>query len=211
MRFYGFHTLSPEENMKIDKELLLGVDGGKLKPTFRIYEWSELCVSIGRHQELRDFPVKVVRRPTGGGALLHGWDVSFAIADLKENWGGSFLKVYRSLANRFVELFREFSVELEVEKNKNYSLDHYFCFFFPTFGELKTPDGNKLVAIAMAEGKRAFLAHGSVYFRFDYKLASRILKVSKTDLRNRITSLEELGINKEEFKKLLYRKFCGLK
>lgn len=206
MRFYGFHLLSPEENMKLDEELFLELEKGAIEPTFRIYEWSELCVSIGRHQKPRDFPIKVVRRPTGGGALLHGWDISFAIVDYKERWGKSFLGIYKNLAKRFVELFRELSVELKLVKNKSYNLDQYFCFFFPTFGELKTKEGKKLVSIAMREGKRAFLAHGSVYLRFDYDLASHILGIKEEELRARITSLEEFGISKESFLELLLSK-----
>ena len=203
MRFYGFHILSPEENMRLDEELLESVERGEIEPVFRLYKWSELCVSIGKHQETREFPVKVVRRPTGGGALLHGWDLSFAIVDFKENWGNSFLKIYKKVASLFVALFREFSVELIVEKNKSYNLDTYFCFFFPTFGELKTLNGKKLVSIAMAERKKTFLAHGSIYLKFDWGVASRILGVKQKDLRSRITSLEELDIEEENFRKLL--------
>ncbi|WP_461828882.1 lipoyl protein ligase domain-containing protein [Aquifex sp.] len=204
MRFYGFHILSPEENMRLDGELLELLEKEEIEPTFRLYKWSELCVSIGKHQEAREFPVKVIRRPTGGGALLHGWDLSFAIVDFKANWGNTFLKIYKRISNLFVELFREFSVKLCMEKNKSYNLDNYFCFFFPTFGELKTREGKKVVSIAMAERKRTFLAHGSVYTRFDYQKASSILGVRENLLRERVTSLEELGVEEESFRRLLY-------
>lgn len=204
MKFYGFHTLSPEENMKIDEELLKAVDEGIIEPTFRIYGWSELCVSIGKHQEARKFPVKVVRRPTGGGALLHGWDISFAVVDYKEKWGKTPLEVYRKLSLLFVELFKNRGIDLKIEKNKSYRLDTYFCFFFPTFGELKTADGRKLVSIAMTERRNAFLAHGSVYVTFDYDEASHILGIEKEVLKNRVACLSEFGLSVETFRKLLY-------
>ncbi len=203
MRFYGFHTLSPEENMKLDETLLELLEKEKIEPTFRLYKWSELCVSIGKHQETRKFPIKMVRRPTGGGALLHGWDLSFAVVDYKVRWGTATIRIYRNLAERFKKLFQELSVELIVERNKHYNLDNYFCFFFPTFGELKTQEGKKVVAIAMTERRNSFLAHGSIYVRFDYKKASNILGVEENLLRERIISLEELGIKEENFRKLL--------
>lgn len=189
--------------MRLDEELLESLERGEIEPVFRLYKWSELCVSIGKHQEAREFPVKVVRRPTGGGALLHGWDLSFALVDYKASWGGGILRIYKNLSERFKELFRKLSVELNVEKSKHYNLDNYFCFFFPTFGELKTREGKKVVSIAMTERKRTFLAHGSVYIRFDYKKASFILGVEENLLRERVTSLEELGVEEGFFKKLL--------
>ncbi|NPB07950.1 MAG: lipoate--protein ligase [Aquificae bacterium] len=206
MRFYGYHVLSPEENMFVDSRLFKLVEDDLSEPVFRIYRWSELCVSIGKNQEKRDFPVRVVRRPTGGGALLHGWDLSFAVVDYKENWGDSPLKIYRKFTKVFRILFGVAGVRLEVEKNRTYALDDYFCFFFPTFGELKTCDGRKVVAMAMCEGKRAFLLHGSVYLNFDYGRAEEILGVKEELLRSRVVSLQELGVNPEEFKQLLY--FC---
>ena len=204
MRFYGFHTLTPEENMKIDEQLLQSLERGYIEPTFRLYKWSELCVSLGKNQRERDFPVKVVKRPTGGGALLHGWDISFALVDYKIKWGNSSIKVYKRLAEKFIELFKEFSVELKIEKNKSYKLDTYFCFFFPTFGELKTKENRKVVSMAMTEGRGVFLIHGSIYEKFDYDKASRILKINKEVLRKRVISLKELGIESHKFRKLLY-------
>ncbi|GAB6066206.1 lipoate--protein ligase family protein [Aquifex pyrophilus] len=202
MRFLGFEVLPPEENMRRDEEILLELERGKIQPSFRIYEWSEVCVSLGRNQESRDFPVKVVRRPTGGGALLHGWDLSFSVVGYRE--GKSPLKIYKDFSRIFIKIFERFGVKVFLERNKSYDKDEYFCFFFPTFGEIKTQEGKKLVALAMRTLKKGFLIHGSVYKYFNYEEAERILGINRDALRKRITSLCELGINSEEFKKLLY-------
>jgi len=201
MKYIGFGVFSPEENMKMDEEIQLKVENGYIEPCFRLYKWSEVCVSIGKNQKYKDFPVKVVRRPTGGGALLHGWDLSFCIVDYKN--GRNFGKFYREVSKIFYKIFVKFSVKLEFVKNKSYNLDSYYCYFFPTFGELKTKDGKKAVAMAMKEMKNTFLIHGSVYVEFDYKEAEKILGVREEVLRNRITTLKELGIEEEEFRKLL--------
>ena len=69
------------ENMKIDSDLLEKAINLKLEePIFRLYGWTPPCVSLGRNQEdsfldkqfLRDNGIDVVRRLTGGRALLHG-------------------------------------------------------------------------------------------------------------------------------------------
>ncbi len=78
-------SLKGEENMKRDWENLLLAQEGR--GSFRLYTWKEKTLSIGYSQAFLDFPIKMVKRPTGGGALLHGWDVSFSYAGLREEWG----------------------------------------------------------------------------------------------------------------------------
>ena len=66
-------------NMARDVALLEAVADGEAPPTVRLYGWGPPCLSIGRHQGIegadlafcRAEGVDVVRRPTGGRALLH--------------------------------------------------------------------------------------------------------------------------------------------
>ncbi len=199
MKFLGYEILSPEDNMKKDEELLFKLESEEIEPCFRIYEWSEICVSLGLNQEVRNFPVKVVRRPTGGGALLHGWDLSFCVVDYKEKWGKTTLRIYKRLSSLFLEVFKNLGVEILTEKSKGYQLENYFCYFFPNFGEIRTKDGRKVVAIAMRTLKNTFLAHGSIYVYFDYAKASEILGIDRDILKSKVISLKELGIKKENF------------
>ncbi|WP_461832645.1 lipoyl protein ligase domain-containing protein [Aquifex sp.] len=208
MRFLGFEILSPEENMKRDEELLLELERGSIPPSFRIYEWKEVCISLGKNQDVRDFPVKVVRRPTGGSALLHGWDISFSVIGYRN--GKSPIRIYREFSDILINVFKELGVKVFLESNKSYNTDEYFCFFFPTFGELKTSEGKKIVALAMRTMKKSFLIHGSVYKYFDYETAGKILGLDARELKTRITSLKELGINPEEFKKRLCSSLLSL-
>ncbi len=66
----------PYMNMAIDEAIMLSQREGESAPTLRIYKWLYPCVSIGRFQNLDDVLNKanalaIVRRPTGGGAVLH--------------------------------------------------------------------------------------------------------------------------------------------
>ncbi len=74
--------LPGQANMDRDLELLHQVKAGYSTPVFRLYTWSPPAVSLGRHQareevvderECRAMGVDVVRRPTGGRAVVH-WD-----------------------------------------------------------------------------------------------------------------------------------------
>src|SRR5690349_21694465 len=75
-------------NMAVDEMLLDGVAGGATLPTLRFYQWSPPCLSLGYFQPFevvdvegcRAQGVDVVRRPTGGRAILHDREVTYSIA-----------------------------------------------------------------------------------------------------------------------------------
>jgi lipoate-protein ligase A len=186
------------ENMQKDYENFLRVEEGG-GPFFRLYLWKKPVISLGFHQEPRDFPVDVVKRPTGGGALLHGWDVSFSVVDVKEMWGKSPKKIYLRLMGLLKESLERLDLSLGIS---NYEGSHgeYFCLFQPTFGEI-TYMGKKLVACAMRMGKKGFLLHGSLFWTLDYLRAEQIMGIPGERLRDRMITFEELSVSWEELLK----------
>jgi lipoate-protein ligase A len=191
-------VLDGYENMRKDYENFLRVEEGG-GPFFRIYLWKKPAISLGFYQEPRDFPVDVVKRPTGGGALLHGWDISFSVADVKETWGKSPKKIYLRLMGLLKESLEGLGLSLELS-NYGGSYREYFCIFQPTFGEI-THRGKKLVACAMRVGKRGFLLHGSLFWALDYLRAEQIMGIPSERLRDRMITFEELSISWEELLK----------
>ncbi len=191
-------VLDGYENMQKDYENFLRVEEGG-GPFFRLYLWKKPVISLGFHQEPRDFPVDVVKRPTGGGALLHGWDLSFSVVDVKETWGKSPKKIYLRLMGLLKESLEGLGPSLELS---NYvgSYREYFCIFQPTFGEI-THRGKKLVACAMRVGKRGFLLHGSLFWTLDYLMAEQIMGIPSERLRDRMITFEELSVSWEELLK----------
>jgi len=75
--------------MAIDRWLFEQHDRGLMPPVLRFYTWSEPTISLGFHQRRypeawdrltwRGTPVPLVRRPTGGRAVLHGGDLTYAV------------------------------------------------------------------------------------------------------------------------------------
>jgi lipoate-protein ligase A len=191
-------VLDGYENMQKDYENFLQVEEGG-GPFFRIYLWKKPVISLGFHQEQRDFPVDVVKRPTGGGALLHGWDISFSVADVKEMWGKSPKKIYLRLMGLLKESLERLGLSLELS-NYGGSYGEYFCVFQPTFGEI-TYKGKKLVACAMRVGKRGFLLHGSLFWTLDYLRAEQIMGIPSERLKDRMITFEELSVSWEELLK----------
>jgi lipoate-protein ligase A len=190
-------VLDGYENMRKDYENFLQVEEGG-GPFFRLYLWKKPVISLGFHQEPRDFPVDVVKRPTGGGALLHGWDISFSVVDVKEMWGKSPKKIYLRLMGLLRESLEGLGLSLGIS---NYGGSYGdFCIFQPTFGEI-THRGKKLVACAMRIGKRGFLLHGSLFWTLDYLMAEQIMGIPSERLRDRMITFEELSLSWEELLK----------
>ena len=204
-------VLPPEENMKKDEENLRAVEGGTAcPPLFRLYEWDRLCISLGCNQEEGSYSVPTVKRPTGGGALLHGWDISFSFVDLKERWGTFPKRIYNRFLKLVLEVFSSFGVVPQVSNFEGYSPRDYLCLWRPSFGEVHL-EGKKLVALAMRTLKRSFLIHGSVYVRFDFGIGASLLGISERELKDRLVTLEELGIKREDFIRALQERFEGLR
>ena len=81
------HVRRAAAQMTADLALLDEVAAGA-PPALRLYRWHRPALSIGRFQALEDVDaeacarhgVEVVRRPTGGKGLLHGGDLTYAVA-----------------------------------------------------------------------------------------------------------------------------------
>ena len=117
MSFSGFRLIldpprSATLNMAIDEMLLHSQRGTPHRPVLRFYTWEEPSITTGYFQKLghvaRKFDaekkgIPVVRRLSGGGAVLHGEDLTFSLclpipnvfvpADVK----GSYLKIHEAV------------------------------------------------------------------------------------------------------------------
>ena len=80
MKYIKFGTYTGQENMQIDSDLLdNAIEAQSQEPVFRLYAWSPKCVSLGRNQVVneKDYNgIDVVRRVTGGRALLHDNEIT---------------------------------------------------------------------------------------------------------------------------------------
>ena len=88
MKIIPYETRTGKENMQIDSDLLEFAIKNELKePIFRLYGWEPACVSLGRNQKddfldyelLKSKNIDVVRRLTGGRALLHDNEITYSL------------------------------------------------------------------------------------------------------------------------------------
>jgi Lipoate-protein ligase A len=106
--------------MAIDQWLLEQHLAGKIPPTLRFYTWAPAAISLGYHQRrYPDFwphlsfggiPVELVRRPSGGRAVLHQGDLTYAV--VSSGFAGDRLKAYQNICEFLIEGWREMGLEL---------------------------------------------------------------------------------------------------
>ena len=100
-------------NMAVDEAISGAVTRGDQPPTLRLYGWEPPAVSLGYHQALdsgidRDAAIErgygIVRRPTGGRAILHADELtySFCIRQDAIKGGHSTMQSYREISRGII-------------------------------------------------------------------------------------------------------------
>ena len=172
-------------NMAVDEALLDGVAAGNGPPTLRFYEWAPPCLSLGYFQpfDVVDVAgclrlgVDVVRRPTGGRAILHDRELTYSVALPRRLLGddGAVLPSYHRLSLALERGLNRLGapVVLAPERTAQPGPDHGpVCFDRPSAHEILL-DGRKLVGSAQVRQATAILQHGSILIepRIDRLLA----------------------------------------
>ncbi len=156
-------------NMAVDHALArcLGQGEGVL----RLYRWATPTVSFGRNEPARGrcdleiarrASIDFVRRPTGGRAVLHDRELTYAVA-LPVTSGMSLRAVYRMVNEGLVKALDALGVPASTAPAEGRALPPAAgpCFRRPSEGEV-TVAGRKLVGSAQARIGSAILQHGSL-------------------------------------------------
>ena len=163
---------SGPQNMAVDHALAVCSNPGEA--VLRVYRWSCPPVSFGRNELARarydpaagrEAGVEFVRRPTGGRAVLHDRELTYAVilplGPIRTRGG---LRATYGLINRgLVEALRSLGVPAAMAGGGGSpaGLDAGSCFDEPSAGEV-TVAGSKLVGSAQARIEGAILQHGSL-------------------------------------------------
>jgi len=186
-------------NMALDEALMEAVAAGVSPPTVRFYRWEPPCLSLGRRQPLdgvdlaaceRD-GVDVVRRATGGFAILHTDELTYSIAVRPDDprAEGAILDAYRKLSQGLVAGLRLLGVPAEMSPvtpggTHNASAA---CFEVPSAYEI-TADGRKLIGSAQVRPSGRVLQHGSLPLRGDIARVARYLAFASEDERESLAT-----------------------
>ena len=190
-------ALSGAENMALDESILDAVSSADAPPTLRLYAWSPPCLSLGYAQPYADVDIErlatrgwtIVRRPTGGRAILHTDELTYSViapVELPELAGGvmqSYRQLSRALVSGLEYLGLTVSVAPEVQLSKM-ERGNPVCFEVPSSYEIEV-DGRKLLGSAQVRRVKGVLQHGTLPLEGDVTRIVEVLNFKDEDSRQR--------------------------
>lgn len=161
-------------NMARDEALLEAMADQPGLPVLRLYTWHPPCLSLGYAQSYyshvdsefcSSHGIDVVRRPTGGRAVLHHMELTYAVAFRSDHpvLGGGVLESFRKVSEAILLGLRSIGVDAElVAVQRSHRLSRAAnCFMAPSSYEVAVR-GRKLVGSAQVRRRGAVLQHGSI-------------------------------------------------
>ncbi|MBP7692549.1 MAG: lipoate--protein ligase family protein [Anaerolineales bacterium] len=176
------HTepLAGSANMAVDEAILLAVAAGQAPPTLRFFAWTPPCLSLGYAQPLAEVDLGrlaergwgLVRRPTGGRAILHTDELTYSIiAPMAEpRVVGGVVESYRQLSAGLLRGLEALGLAARAERKADEAPGAGprpapaalpVCFEVPSDYEI-TADGKKLLGSAQVRKKGVVLQHGTL-------------------------------------------------
>jgi lipoate-protein ligase A len=199
--------------MAADEAIFLQSRDRASPPTIRFYTWLAPAVSIGYFQQVdRDIDlsacrkkfIDIVRRPTGGKAVFHGHDLTYAVVghERRDGFPADILGTYQMISRCLIRGLHELGIEAHMAEAGRKTAEmsaEASCFSAPSRYELLVK-GRKICGSAQVRSHGAFLQHGSLLLEFDPLRASEILLPRQDGrdrqilhLRKSVTSLREQG------------------
>ena len=213
-------------NMAAD-QVLLDKCVDNADPVFRLYDWECPTLSLGKNEKIdplidlqkcQNLSIPVVRRMTGGKAVLHGFDLTYSLAAgvLDSQFPGGIRDNYQFLARGFKHFFLKLGLNPVLLKKspQKKKTEPHICFSEPSSYEILI-EGRKIIGSAQrvritrgknSQPKRFFLQHGSILLKDSIPLILRIFPFAHEKvLRREIHSLQSVGIYPKYSKKDLIR------
>jgi lipoate-protein ligase A len=191
-------------NMAIDEALMLQQREDFL-PTFRFYGWTRPSFSFGYFQKIAeevDLPkcrgrgIDLVRRPTGGGTVIHGWDLTYSVAVPLDNplIPKDTLGSYRLISECIIEGLRQLGIKAEhySERANGDAMLRNICLTNPTKYDVLI-NGKKVAGAAQRRKQGVMLHQG--YIALDMPSDDVTNLVSKQGDLSQLVTTSSIAIN----------------
>jgi len=192
--------------MAIDEALLHHIIRGDSPPTLRVFSWEPECLSLGFMQQADErlvtdcerFGISLVRRPTGGYAVLHGEDLCYSVV---AKMGDGPLPASLQSANMQISLSLRaalhcLGVPAEISETKERETSSYTaCAEAASLYEI-TVRGKKIIGSAQMQSQGHLLQHGSIALNFDPARIATLLNLNQAgerELTAKATDLRQAG------------------
>lgn len=180
-RLLPFLDAPGEIQMAVDRWLIKQTQIGEYSSCLRFYSWSPAAISIGYHQKdypqfWRQLPVDIVRRPTGGKAVFHQGDLTYAVAT--SSVPGKRWEVYKYICQFLINGWQSLGVKLDYGSSTQKYANHHNCFATSTGADLVTENGIKAIGSAQLRRRNFILQHGSMTLENNSELFIKIFNES---------------------------------
>lgn len=183
-------------NMAVDEALLEAAGTGKAPTTLRLYAWDPACLSLGFAQPAADVDLpalaengwQLVRRPTGGRAILHTDELTYAVIGPAGEplLTGTVLESYARLSQALLAALNRLGLPARADRDHPSSSppssNGPVCFEVPSHYEI-TANGKKLIGSAQARRAGGVLQHGTLPLTGDLARITRALHFPDENLR----------------------------
>lgn len=177
-------------NLALDEAIFRSVRARRSPPTLRLYRWSSPTLTIGYAQDrerdvdraaCRERGIAVLRRVTGGRAVLHDAELTYSVSAPagQPGFGSGLEQAYRRIAAGLLDGLRRLGLEAALAHRGTCQPSrpsrHPGCFAATSRNEIEF-DGRKLVGSAQRREGGAFLQHGSVLLESHEALLGQVLR-----------------------------------
>jgi lipoate---protein ligase len=174
-------VLSGAEQMALDQWLLNQHLQGE-PPCLRFYRWQPAAISLGYHQQhypehwhnltWNGEPIELVRRPTGGRAVLHQGELTYAV--ITSGLSPRRRESYEQICQFLIEGWRSLGIELHYGDAGRGYIKNPNCFGTATAADLVMENGAKFIGSAQLHQDGAILQHGSMRLNQDAGLFEQV-------------------------------------
>ena len=182
-------------NMAVDEAILESVALKENLPTLRMYAWDPFCLSLGYAQPVSDVDLPslnksgwdLVRRPTGGRAILHAEELTYSVMAPQDEARvtGSVLFSYKQLSRALLRALEMIGITADskpIENKRSGLKQNPVCFEMPSNYQI-TFDGKKIIGSAQARRLSGVLQHGAIPLNGDIARIIDVLKFSTEKLK----------------------------
>ncbi len=198
--FIDFEVHDAKYNMDFDEKLLNRCEAEDIDFALRLYAWKTPSVTLGRNQKISGVNEKfcsknnipIVRRVTGGRALLHDDELTYCVVCNKKilKDGTSVMADYKQLSGILLKALHSVGINAEYGEKLKSNVGAGYCMNLSTICDINV-NGKKFIGSAQYRRDTHILQHGSIPFSLDKELLKNIFP-EESDFEH-ITSLNEIS------------------
>lgn len=206
-RFIDTGANDAATNMAIDEAMLTCHSQGTVPPTLRFYRWQPVAISLGYFQRLhkdiniaacRELGVQIVRRPTGGRAVLHDQELTYSVVVSESHplMPDTLVESYKVITAGLLAGLRRLGIPAQTAFRKTSGRGGAqapaACFYTTANYEL-TVAGKKIAGSAQMRRQGVILQHGSLPLSLD---PAKLLLLLRSSNRQVTAAMKQTFLNK---------------